>query len=232
MSPAWESKNDWEIYKAIAKKVSEFAKVHLPDPVKDIVMLPLQHDTPDELAQPLIVDWKTGQVDAIPGKTMPKFRIVERDYVHLYDRMVMLGRGVEKNGVFAHGLSIPVSDEYQKLQDRQPRKFDGQTYPSLETARQTAEAILALDPASNGELAHRAFEVEEHKTGLSLTGLAAGTRSTRITFDDIVAQPRRVLTSPTWSGEVNNGRAYSPMELRLPLEMSPGREAACRAVFG
>jgi nitrate reductase alpha subunit len=27
------------------------------------------------------------------------------------------------------------------------------------------EAILALDPASNGELAYRAFEAEEKKTG-------------------------------------------------------------------
>ena len=39
-------------------------------------MLPLQHDTPDELAQPEVRDWKTGEVDAIPGQTMPKFRVV------------------------------------------------------------------------------------------------------------------------------------------------------------
>ncbi|MHB8193200.1 MAG: nitrate reductase subunit alpha [Bellilinea sp.] len=228
VAPAWESKDDWEIYKAIARKVSEFSQVHLPEPLKDIVMLPLQHDTLDELAQPSIVDWKSGQTDPVPGKSMPKFRVVERDYVHLYDRMVMLGRGVEKNGVFAHGLSIPVADEYQKLQERQPRKFNGTSFPSLLTARETVEAILALDPASNGELAHRAFEIEEHKTGLSLSSLADGTRSTRITFDDIVAQPRRILTSPTWSGEINNGRAYSPFTLNvehdIPWRTLTGRQ--------
>ena len=38
--PAWESKSDWEIYKAIAKKVSELAKVHLPETVQDVVMHP------------------------------------------------------------------------------------------------------------------------------------------------------------------------------------------------
>jgi len=240
VSPAWESKSDWEIYKAVAKKVSEFARVHLPDPVKDIVMLPLQHDTPDELAQPVVQDWKTGEVDAIPGVSMPKFRVIERDYVNLYERMISLGRGVEKNGVFAHGLTIPVADEYQALIEEQPRSFgdthgkwnsisgngNGKSnasveageqveYPSLETARQVANAILRLDPASNGELAYRAFEVEEHKTGLHLTDLAEGERDIRRSFADIVSQPRRVLTTPTWSAIVEKGRPYSPFTLNI-----------------
>jgi nitrate reductase alpha subunit len=142
--------------------------------------------------------------------------------------MITLGRGVEKNGVFAHGLPIPVADEYKTLTQRQPRMFNGQVYPSLVTARDAVEAILALDPASNGEIAHRAFEIEEHKTGLDLAHLADGTRSTRITFDDIVAQPRRILTTPTWSGNVNNGRAYSPftlnIEQRIPWRTLTGRQ--------
>ena len=66
VAPAWESKSDWDIYKAVAKKVSELAKTHLPEPVRDVVMLPLQHDTPDELAQPEVRDWKTGEVEADP----------------------------------------------------------------------------------------------------------------------------------------------------------------------
>lgn len=219
VAPAWESKSDWEIYKAVAHKVSELARVHLPEPVKDIVQLPLMHDTPDELSQPEVVDWKTGEVDPIPGKTMPKFRVVERDYVNLYERMVCLGRGVEKNGVFAHGLTIPVKQEYQELQERQPRQSGSNgtaaVYPSLYEARQVANAILYLDPCTNGELAHRAFEAEEHKTGLSLTDLASGMRSVKYNFADIVAQPRRVLTTPTWSAIVNHGRAYSPFTLNV-----------------
>jgi len=228
VAPAWESKPDWDIFKELARKVSEISRVHLPDPVKDVVMQPLTHDTVDELAQPSVGDWHTGQVDAIPGKTMPKFRVVERDYVHLYDRYVTLGRGIEKNGVFAHGLPIPVAEEYQELQKRQPHLFDGEVYPSLDTGRDAVEAILALDPASNGEIAHRAFEIEEHKTGLNLSHLADGTRSTRITFDDIVAQPRRILTTPTWSGNVNQGRAYAPFTLnneeRIPWRTLTGRQ--------
>jgi len=215
VAPAWESRNDWDIYKAVAQKVSELAKVHLPEPLRDVVMLPLQHDTPDELAQPTVGDWKTGEVEAVPGRTMPKFRVVTRDYVHLYDQMVSLGSEVEAKGVSAHGLVIPVGDEYQRLAQRQPRAVNGQVLPSLFDAREVAESILALDPASNGELAFRAFEAEEHKTGLDLSDLAEGLRDIRYSFTDIVVQPRRVLTTPTWSAVINKGRAYSPFTLNV-----------------
>ena len=102
---------------------------------------------------------------------MPKFRVIERDYVNLYEHMISLGAGVEKNGVGAHGLRIPVADEYRDLQARQPRSFGSNgafaKYPSLYEAREVADAILYLDPSSNGELAYRAFEAEGHKTGLA-----------------------------------------------------------------
>lgn len=226
--PAWESRPDWEIYKAIAKKVSELARVHLPKPVKDLVMIPLQHDTPDELAQTEDKDWKKGEVEPIPGKTMPKFRVVERDYTKLYEKMVTLGPGVEKNGVGMHGLAIPVEDFYRELAERQPRLYEGEKRPSLEEAREVAEAILLLDPVSNGELAYRAFLDEEKKTGLKLTDLAEGNRHVRISFKDLVAQPRRQLTTPTWSAVINHGRAYSPYTLNverlIPWRTLTGRQ--------
>jgi nitrate reductase alpha subunit len=226
--PAWESKSDWDIYKAVAKKVSELASVHLPEPVKDIVMLPLQHDTPDEVAQPEVRDWKRGEVEPLPGKTMPKFRVVERDYASLYEQMVNLGKGIEKNGVSAHGLKIEVAEEYRDLIGRQPSKMNGEVYPSLYDAVEVANAILYLDPASNGELAYRAFEAEEHKTGLHLTDLAEGLRDIRVSFADIVAQPRRVLTTPTWSSVITKGRAYAPFTLNkerlIPWRTLTGRQ--------
>ena len=50
--PVWESKSDWEIFKALAKKLSELSPEAFPEgPARDVVMSPLQHDTPDELAQ-------------------------------------------------------------------------------------------------------------------------------------------------------------------------------------
>ena len=228
--PAWESKNDWDIYKAIAQKVSELAKVHLPEPVRDLVMIPLQHDTVDEISQPTVLDWKKGECEPIPGKTMPKFRVVERDYTQLYEKMVTLGPGVEENGVAAHGLKIPVADEYQALVREQGRELNGKSYPSLEESREVVDTILRLDPVTNGELAYRAFEQEEHKTGHSLMHLAEGTRSVRYNFADLIAQPRRVLTTPTWSASINKGRAYSPFTLNVE-ELIPWRTLTGRQHF-
>jgi len=231
VAPAWESRSDWEVFKAVAKRVSELARTHLPEPVVDIVMQPLQHDTPDELAQPSVADWSSGDVAAVPGKTMPKLQVVRRDYPGLYERMLSLGPNLMDNGLAVHGLRIDVADAYRELGQRQPRRFGGAgapSYPSLETARDVANAILWLDPVSNGELAHRAFAHEEHKTGVKLTDLAEGSRDARLTFDDLVAQPRRVLTSPTWSGIVKGGRAYTPFALNrerlVPWRTLTGRQ--------
>ena len=50
-------------------------------------MAPIQHDTPAEIAQATNVrDWKKGEVEPIPGKTMPSVAVVERDYPNLYKR--------------------------------------------------------------------------------------------------------------------------------------------------
>lgn len=233
--PAWESKSDWDIFAALSKKVAEFAGPAV-GAVEDVVMTALTHDTPDELAQPSVQDWWTGEVEAIPGKTMPKFKIVKRDYAKLYEQMTSLGTGVRENGVAAHGLRIPVDDFYDELARKFPdpnssqfTNGDGPPRPSLVRAREVCEAILALDPASNGELAHRAFLAEEEKTGRPLIQLAAGQRDTRITFDDLIAQPRRILTTPTWSGLVAKGRPYSPYTLNVehlvPWRTLTGRQS-------
>ena len=55
------------------------------------------HDTPGEIAQALDVkDWKKGEVEPIPGKTMPAVTVVERDYPNLYKRFTALGPLMEQ----------------------------------------------------------------------------------------------------------------------------------------
>jgi nitrate reductase alpha subunit len=230
--PAWESKSDWEIFSSLAKKVAEMSGGHLPAEVEDVVMQPLVHDTPDEMAQTKPGDWRTGEVEAIPGKTMPRFKVVKRNFADLYERMTSLGLGVRNNGVAAHGLRMKVDDFYDELARKQPDKrtggADAPLRPSLVRSREVCEAILALDPASNGEIAHRAFVAEGAKVGRDLTHLGAGQRDTRINFSDLIAQPRRVLTTPTWSGLIGKGRAYSPytlnIEERVPWRTLTGRQ--------
>ena len=46
-----------------------------------------------------------GEVEAIPGKTMPNFAVVDRDYTKIYDKYVTLGPLLEKGKVGAHGVN-------------------------------------------------------------------------------------------------------------------------------
>ncbi len=227
--PCWESKSDWDIFKAIAEKVSELAKVHLPNPRKDVVAVPLMHDTPAELAQPEIKDWAKGECDPVPGKTMPNFVVVERDYANLYNRFISFGPLAKRDGIGAHGLNWPIDDLYDELIRTRPTiKWQQQEYPSLADAVQAANVILHLAPETNGEVAYRAFKKEEEKVGLALADLAEAARSVRTTFKDLTQQPRRLLTSPCWSGIINNGRAYSAfclnIERLVPWRTLTGRQ--------
>ena len=92
IAPPWEAKSDWEAFHRIAKTFSALAERHL-GVQKDLVAAPLQHDTPDEIAQPLgeVCDWRAGECEPIPGRTMPKLIVVERDYPHVADRWAALG---------------------------------------------------------------------------------------------------------------------------------------------
>ena len=93
VDPLWEARSDWDVYRSLAETFSEMAKVHLPGIYKDLVTSPLAHDTAQEIAQPYgeVKDWKKGEVEAVPGKTMPAMTIVERDYTQIYDKYVTLG---------------------------------------------------------------------------------------------------------------------------------------------
>lgn len=208
--PCWESKTDWDIFKEIAQSTSSMAKDYYDGPVKDIVTAPLLHDTPAEIAQPTIKDWAKGECEPIPGKTMPNIKIVERDYVNLYNKFVSLGPNFRNNGLSMHGTTYNVEDIYDDYCESYPtRTWEGKTYPSLYEAKDACNAILTFAAETNGELAHRAFEAESKKTGIDHTHLAADNRAVRMTFDDLATQPRRLLTTPFWTGITTNNRTYS-----------------------
>ena len=90
-------------------------RAYFPDPVRDVVAVPLQHDTPAEMAQPEIKDWAAGECEPIPGKTMPNFVVVERDYANLYNRFVSLGPDIRQDGIGVHGITWQVADLYDEL---------------------------------------------------------------------------------------------------------------------
>ena len=227
--PCWESKSDWDIFKSIAQKVSQFAEKHFPQPVKEVVSSPLQHDSPDEIAQAEIKDWAKGECEPIPGKTMPHLKVVERDYVNLYRRFISLGPLARENGIGAHGVKWGIKDFYDQFLNTQPvQKWNGSRYPSLEDAKDAANIILSLAPETNGEVAYRAFKEYEKKVGLPLADLAESGRGVKSSFMDIQQQPARLLTSPCWSGIINEGRSYSPFcintERLVPWRTLTGRQ--------
>ncbi len=80
-------------------------------------MVPLQHDTPDELAVPggVVRDWKHGEVELIPGRTAPKFVAVERDYTAIGAKMSALGPLVEELGTLTKGVHMDPTPEVAVL---------------------------------------------------------------------------------------------------------------------
>jgi nitrate reductase alpha subunit len=226
--PCWESRSDWDIFRALAKKTGELAKTHIPEPVKDVVAIPLRHDTPDEMAQSSIKDWTKGECEFVPGVTGPHLKVVERDYANLYERFASFGPAA-RQGIGAHGTAWEIEDQYDELMVSGPaREWNGKIYPSLVDSVHAANVILALAPETNGEAAYRAFKSQEKRVGLPLADLAEPYRGVRMTFDDIIAQPRRLLTSPIWSGLMNEGRPYTPytynVERLVPWRTLTGRQ--------
>ncbi len=227
--PSWESKSDWQTFRALAKKISELARKHFPGPVKDIVASPLAHDSPAEIAQPQIRDWIRGECDAVPGKTMPGFTIVERDYANLYQQFISFGPLVPQNGLGAHGTHYDVKDEYEQALRTLPWvEWDSNRYPALRDDEHACNLILRFASVTNGELAYRSYKDMEAKTGLELAHLAARNRGVRVSYKDLQAHPHRLLNSPMWSGLTENGRAYSPftynVECLVPWRTLTGRQ--------
>lgn len=227
--PCWESKSDWDIFKAVAKKFSELAALHFPEPVKDIVATPLAHDSAAEIAQPDIKDWINGEIEAIPGKTMPQLTVVTRDYKNLYNQYISLGPLVRQNGLGAHGTKYAIDDFYDEMLITRPTTtFDGKSYPSLRRDVEVCDAILYLATVTNGELAYRSYKNMEEKVGLPLVQLAEKNRGARTSYKGLQGAPMRLLNSPMWSGLTENGRAYSAftynVETMVPWRTLTGRQ--------
>ncbi|MCO5274479.1 MAG: nitrate reductase subunit alpha [Flavobacteriales bacterium] len=209
--PVWEAKTDWQIFQAIAKKVSELAQVHFPTPVTDIVNVALSHDSPDEITQPKLQDWSKGECEPIPGKTMHKIVVLDRDYTQIYNKYITLGEGVAKQGLGAHGVKYDCADVYEEMLEKKShvQVVNGKEYPSLREDVEACDAVLKLSTLTNGKLNMRGYQFLEKKTGLVLADLAEGLQAVHIDYKDLQTRPHRYNTSAVWSGLMNDGRAYA-----------------------
>ncbi|MCB0365773.1 MAG: nitrate reductase subunit alpha [Bdellovibrionaceae bacterium] len=231
IAPVWEAKNDWDIFKCLAKATSEMAEKYMTGTYKDIVCVPIQHDTAGEISQKDIKDWYLGECEAIPGKTMHNIAVVPRDYTKLYDKFIALGENIKTKGLGAHGNHYMCEDAYDEMvvSNHFPvERMDGKVYPSLKEDESAANAVLHLSSLTNGKLNVRAYQEAETRTGMPLIDLAKGSEDFRVTYKDLQAQPRRYNTSPLWSGVMTDGRAYAPYtyntEKMVPWRTLTGRQ--------
>ena len=224
VAPAWQSRTDWQIFQSIAKRFSELAKDRL-GVCKDLLAVPSMHDSPGELGQPFgVFDWKKGDVEPLPGKTLPNLAVVERDFGAVYDKFITLGPLLVSEGNSVKGLHWESAESYEEL-----KILNGchQDRPLLMRDEAVCEAILNLAPETHGEVAYKAWRALEKKTGLSHTHLSAARREERIRFQDICVQPRKIITAPTWSGieseKVSYTASYTNIHEFIPFRTLTGR---------
>jgi len=231
VDPAWQSRSDWDIYKGFAKKFSEVCVGHL-GVEKELVLTPLMHDTPAELAQPLDVkEWKKGEVDLIPGKTAPQIAVVERDYPNVYKRFTALGPLMAKAGNGGKGISWNTQDEVKQLGELNGlNSSEGVTrgMPKIETDIDACEVVMMLAPETNGHVAVKAWQALSKQTGREHAHLAIHREDEKIRFRDIQAQPRKIISSPTWSGieseTVSYNAGYTNVHELIPWRTLTGRQ--------
>jgi nitrate reductase / nitrite oxidoreductase, alpha subunit len=232
ITPPWEAKSDWDIFNRVAETFSGLAKKHL-GLQKDLIAAPLNHDTPDELAQPngRVLDWRHGECEPVPGKTMPKLVEIERDYGLVAEKMKALGPAVENTGIGAKGVTWKPQEEVEHLKRKNGTVRGGVAdgRPSLARADQVCETILALSGTTNGRLSVEGFRQLETRTGRPLADLAQEREEERITFADVQSQPRKVIVSPEWSGTESRERRYSPFTINvdrsIPWRTLSGRQS-------
>jgi nitrate reductase alpha subunit len=231
VDPAWQSRSDWDIYKGFARKFSEVCVGHL-GVERELVLTPLMHDSPAELAQPFEVqDWKRGQCDFVPGKTAPNMQVVERDYPNVYKRFTALGPLMSRLGNGGKGIAWNTEKEVEQLGQLSglvDAEGVSRGMPKIDTDIDAAEVVLMLAPETNGHVAVKAWQALSKQTGREHAHLALHREDEKIRFRDIQAQPRKIISSPTWSGieseSVSYNAGYTNVHELIPWRTLTGRQ--------
>jgi len=231
VDPVWESRSDWEIYKTLAAKFSEVAPEVL-GVEKDTVLVPILHDTPGELAQGLdVAEWKRGECEPIPGRTMPAIKVIERDYPNVFKRFTALGPLMDSAGNGGKGIAWETKDEVAYLKSLNGTVTEeGPTkgLARIDSDIDACEVIMSLAPETNGHVAVKAWESLSKTTGREHAHLARSREDDHVLYRDIQAQPRKIISSPIWSGleseKVSYSAGYTNVHELIPWRTLSGRQ--------
>jgi nitrate reductase alpha subunit len=203
IDPPWETRTDFEAFHAIARRLSELARDHLGTR-RDLVAVPLQHDTP-------------GETPRDPYDTRPVFQVVERDYTTIADKLASVGPLADSLGFTVKNVTYRLEEQVAALarSNGVMSHGAGAGRPAIETDQHLAEAILRFSGTTNGALAVQGFRTLEERVGKVLHDLAEGSEEKRISFADTQAAPVPVITSPEWSGSETGGRRYAPFTVNI-----------------
>ena len=104
----------------------------------------------------------------------------------------------------------------------------GQGRARIDTDIDAAEVILSLAPETNGHVAVKAWKALGKITGREHAHLAEPRADEKIRFRDVQAQPRKIISSPTWSGieseHVSYNAGYTNVHELIPWRTLTGRQ--------
>jgi len=162
---------------------------------------------------------------------MPSISVVERNYPEIYKQFTSLGPLTRKLGVGGKGINWPAAEECDllaKLNYAVEEEGVSQGLPRLNTDIDAVETILALAPETNGEVAVKAWKALSVMTGRDHTHLAQAREDEKIRYRDLQAQPRKIISSPTWSGveseHVSYTAGYTNVHEMIPWRTLSGRQ--------
>ncbi len=162
---------------------------------------------------------------------MPSFIEVERDYTNTYKKFTSLGSLMTKIGNGGKGISWNTEEEISflgKLNRKINEKGISEGLVKIETDIDASEVILSLAPETNGSVALKAWESLSKITGRDHAHLAKSKEDEKIRFRDIQAQPRKIISSPIWSGledeHVCYNAGYTNVHELIPWRTLTGRQ--------
>ena len=166
-----------------------------------------------------------------PARRWPTITVIERDYPNVYKRFTALGPLMSSIGNGGKGIAWKTEPEVEllgKLNGIVAEEGPTKGLPRIDTDIDATEVVLSLAPETNGEVAVKAWAALEQMTGRHHVHLAEAKEDEKIRYRDIQAQPRKIISSPTWSGiefeKVCYNAGYTNVHELIPWRTLTGRQ--------